>query len=410
MLNPKQKEVVECIKTEDPKILICYGAKRAGKTYILIWAFLHLISRFKNKGMSFILAGASQGALRRNVLSELEKILGRDIKLDRANSFPLFGNRIYCFEGTDSDSWKKVRGFTAAGAFINEGTALNDIFIKEVISRCSVKGSRIYIDTNPENPTHSLKIDYIDKDGQTLSGGKVNIRAFHFTLFDNTALDPEYVESIISATPKGMFADRDIYGKWVSPDGIIYRDFSDKLILSSRKVKRMRFTEYFAGVDWGYEHYGAIIVVGVNERGQCVVVEERAARHKEIDYWLAAAKDITGRYGNIKFYCDSARPEYVRKFFSSGLRAENGAKSVLSGIESVAGRFKRKELFICEAAKRLLYEISLYVWNPVTGEPIKVNDDALDALRYAVYSKFEAKAGTRVISKKTFLGGTDDDY
>lgn len=31
MLTKKQIEIIECIKTENPKILICAGAKRAGK-------------------------------------------------------------------------------------------------------------------------------------------------------------------------------------------------------------------------------------------------------------------------------------------------------------------------------------------------------------------------------------------
>lgn len=50
----------------------------------------------------------------------------------------------------------KARGFTSAGAF-KRGTALHNMFIKEVFSRCSYKGARILIDTNPETRCIQLK-------------------------------------------------------------------------------------------------------------------------------------------------------------------------------------------------------------------------------------------------------------
>ena len=73
------------------------------------------------------------------------------------------------------------------------------------------------MDTNPENPMHTVKTDYIDKSGQRLDNGQLNIQAFHFTLYDNTFLNEEYVKSIEAATPRGMFYDRDILGRAFAP-------------------------------------------------------------------------------------------------------------------------------------------------------------------------------------------------
>ena len=116
----------------------------------------------------------------------------------------MYGNKIYCFHGANADSYKAMRGFTSAGALLNEATTLHDTFVKEAISRCSYDGARIFMDTNPENPTHTVKVDYIDKDGQRLKNGQLNIKAFNFTLYDNTFLNKEYVESIEASTPSGM--------------------------------------------------------------------------------------------------------------------------------------------------------------------------------------------------------------
>ena len=129
----------------------------------------------------------------------------------------MYGNKIYCFHGANADSYKAMRGFTSAGAVLNEATTLHDTFVKEAISRCSYDGARIFMDTNPENPTHTVKVDYIDKDGQRLKNGQLNIKALNYTLNDNTILNKEYVESIEASTPSGMFYDRDILGKPIAP-------------------------------------------------------------------------------------------------------------------------------------------------------------------------------------------------
>ena len=390
-LTTKQWEVVNTVKTENPKILICSGAKRSGKTFVLNILFLAHIAKYKDKDLAFILGGASQSAIRRNVLDDLEKILGKQLKLNKSNAVEIFGNKVYCFGGSKSDSWKDIRGFTSAGAFLNEGTALHDSFVKEAISRCSYPGARIFIDTNPENPMHSVKRDYIDKNGQRLENGQLNIKAFDFTLFDNTTLDDEYRESIIASTPSGMFTERDIYGRWVAPEGVIYSDFTNDLYVSQEDINKMQFKKYFCGVDWGYEHYGSIVVVGERKDGKFVLLEETAKQHKDIDYWVSVAKDIDKRYGKLIYHCDSARPEHVMKFQQMGIMAFNADKSVIAGIEQVAKRFKTKDLLIADTVKRFKEEVVMYQWNEATGQPIKLYDDVLDSLRYAIYSHLENK-------------------
>lgn len=72
MLTKKQIEIVKCVQRENPKILICSGAKRSGKTYVLTYIFLGHIARYRNKGLSFILGGATQASIRRNVLDDME--------------------------------------------------------------------------------------------------------------------------------------------------------------------------------------------------------------------------------------------------------------------------------------------------------------------------------------------------
>ena len=387
-ITNKQKEVIDCIKNDNPKILICSGAKRAGKTWILIYAFIAHIAKYENKGYSFILGGTNQASIRRNVLNDLEDILGHEIKLTKDNHFKLFGNKVYVFDGANADSYKKMRGFTSYGAFLNEATTLHDTFVKEAISRCSGEGARIYMDTNPENPTHTVKVDYVDKDGQKLSNGQLNIKAFNFTLYDNTFLNKEYVESIEASTPSGMFYDRDILGIWVASEGVVYKDFNKDIhYIKEADIKDIQIKKYFAGIDFGWEHYGSIALVAQDINDNYYFIKEIAYIHKHIDWWVNEAKKIVKEYGDINFYCDHARPDYINKLRQNQIKAINARKDVMAGIGEVASLFKTRKLKVIEDNVNVFKdEIYNYVWKNGKDEVIKQYDDVFDSLRYAIYS------------------------
>lgn len=384
--NPKQ---ILALKS-DARILVLHGAKRAGKTYILILCFLLLVKKHRDKKVKFIIGGASLATIQSNVLDDMSVILGYDIKLNKHNNFELFGNTILVRPGMTSDSWKTVRGFTAYGALLNEGTALHDKYIKEVISRCSGEGARILIDTNPENPSHTVKTDYVDKSGQILDNGKLNIEAIHFSLDDNIFLDKEYIESIKLATPSGMFYDRDILGLWVNAQGVIYRDFNERINVVDEIPQDENIIEYIGGIDWGFEHFGSIVVTAYTDKGNYYVLEEITKQHRYVEeYWIPKLTELSEKYRGIIFFCDSARPEYYNQCIDNNLEVFNADKTVVAGIETVSSLFKLNKLrLIRSGLDRMLFEISNYVWADKVGkeEPTKINDDSLDALRYAIYT------------------------
>ena len=383
----KQKEVLKCIKEENPKILICSGAKRAGKTFVIGGpAYLGKIAEHYGEGLSFILGGATYASIQRNVLNDWEELLGTSFTIHKDGHIDVFGNKVYVFGGDNAASWKSVRGFTAQGAFLNEATALHETFVREVISRCSLPNSFVYMDTNPINPLHFVKTSFIDLSGQRLENGQLNIMNFDFCLDDNDALDPEYVESIKKSTPQGVFYDRDVLGLWVNAEGVIFRDYRpDKHIIKEPLQQCIR---YFAGVDWGYSHKGSISIVGMDSQHRFYVIEEYTAQYKLIDFWIDKAKEFIKKYGNINFYADSARPEHVYRFQSEGINCTNANKSVLTGIETVSKLLVTDRLYLIQdKVMELPREFGLYVWGE-NGEPVKENDDALDALRYAIYSDY----------------------
>jgi PBSX family phage terminase large subunit len=213
------------------------------------------------------------------------------------------------------------------------------------------------------------------------------ILSFHFELEDNNFLDERYIREIKETTPRGMFYDRGIKGLWVSGEGVVYPQFDRKLhTITKAEAAKINFDRYFCGVDWGWEHWGALVLVGVRGKDY-YILEEHASQHLHINSWIGIAKDIVTTYGNIPFYCDPARPEHIAAFQEAGLRAFPGNNRVLSGIEAVA-TLMQNGLFhiVYDHCPRFRDEIYKYVWKKNTGEPLKENDDVLCAIRYGVYS------------------------
>ena len=392
LYTPKQIEILKRTNTEDFFILGLHGAKRTGKTVINNDIFLRelirvrkIADKLKIKEPMYILAGVSSKTIQNNVLQEIYNRYQLDIKFDKHNSFTLFGVKVVqAFTGTIG-GLGGIRGMTAFGAYVNEASLANEKVFKEIISRCSGDGARIVFDTNPDNPEHWLKKEYIDSKSE-------NIISYHFELDDNTFLSPRYIQNIKESTPSGMFYDRDIRGLWVTGEGVVYSDFdSNKHFIND--VDNIEFETYIAGVDWGYSHFGSILVFGIDKLNNWYLLEEHAKQFKEIDYWADVALDIKARYGNINFYCDSARPEHVERFRRERIRAINADKSVLSGIEEVARLIKLGRFFVVsDKVKMFKKEIYNYVWDEKTGNPVKENDDVMDSMRYAIYSHMRLKA------------------
>lgn len=394
LYHNKQLEHMKFAMNNDYFMLIGSGAKRAGKTIVNNDLFLYELRRVREIANElniplpqYILAGADLGALQRNVLNELTNKYEIEFKFDKHNRFVLFGVQVCCFGHSKVNDMGRIRGMTAFGAYINEATMANEMVFNEIKSRCSGVGARLLIDTNPDQPEHWFKVNFVDKEDG------VTIKVFHYTLDDNTFLSERYIDNIKNSTPTGMFYDRDIKGLWVSAEGIVYKDFrKEKHYIKSKDLKDINFVKYFAGVDWGYEHPGAIVVLGKDDKGDIYLLEEHSKQHEEIEYWVNVAKEIKGRYGNISFYCDTARPEYIKRFKKENIKAKNGDKAVLAGIGEVARLIKLEKLKIVEDKVDLFKkEIFMYAWNKTTGEPIKAWDDVLDAVRYAIYTESISK-------------------
>lgn len=259
LYTAKQIEVLKRSKSSDWFMLINHGAKRSGKTVVNNDLFIMELRRVRKiadrLGIDepmYILAGVSSKTIQNNVLTELYNKYGITFKFDKHGSFVFMGVKIVqAFTGTIA-GLGGIRGMTAFGAYINEGSLAKKEVFAEIISRCSGEGARVLVDTNPDNPEHWLLKDYILNPSD-------NILSFKYRLDDNTFLSKRYIDNIKESTPSGVFYQRDIEGDWVSGEGVIYKAFAaepDKYMLKfdndSDKHSWMSNIDFITiGIDFG---------------------------------------------------------------------------------------------------------------------------------------------------------------
>lgn len=388
VFTPKQQDVIHTYLNDDFKMLILSGAVRSGKTFIDNFLFLMDLRRAKkladklgDKHPQYILAGYSSGTIFNNIVSSIGSTFGIDMKTDRHGHYHLFGIDIVPTSTGSIRGLGAIRGMTSYGAYVNEATlAVEDVY-QEIVQRCSVEHSHIIADTNPDSPQHWLKVNYIDR-----KDPKMRVIYKHFTIDDNPTLAPDYVESLKASEPSGMFYDRAILGLWVTGEGAVYKDFDERKMVID-KLPSMK--KYIAGVDWGYQHFGSIVVFGIDKDNKYYLVEEHSEQYKEIDFWTSIAHKLQAKYGHgLPFYCDTARTEFIDHFTHDGINAQYGWKSVVSGIEIVASLMKQGRFFVARKAPvRFLDEIYNYQWDDKSDDAVvKKNDDCMDACRYAIAS------------------------
>lgn len=167
--------------------------------------------------------------------------------------------------------------------------------------------------------------------------------------------------------------------------------------------------EWFVGLDHGWEHPLAMILFAVDYDGNYYAMDEIYVKHQHIDNSLKVLMTKKGWFDKKRIsyiYCDSARPDLNNKLnsliSSSIIPAQ---KDVADGIQCVNSYFKTGKLFIhrdnCENTMR---ELESYVWRQKSGnptdEPVKENDDLMDAMRYGIYTR--EKSRVRMIRGNPF--------
>ena len=384
---------------EDRRIVLADGAIRSGKTVAMILSFL-LWSLTCFQGRDFIMAGVTSGALARNVLSPMLSMLetlGIPYEWKRGEGKVIIGRNSYYLFGADKDNAQdKLQGMTAAGAYADEAALFPRSFVDQMIGRCSVEGSRIFLNCNPNGAYHFLKTDFIDR------ADEIGMYRLHFTMDDNLTLSPAIRKSYARSF-SGVFYRQYILGEWVSAEGAVYPmwdDVENTFDESERGEEEQPFRDMrrFCAVDYGTVN--PCVFLDVRDDGRTFWImreyywDSTARRRQKTD--AEYADDLYAFLDgdrNTQIIVDPSAASFKAELRKRGFRVLDAKNDVREGIATTAvligNRKVQAERNHCPS---LMREIHGYTWDEKArqkGEerPVKEHDHAMDAIRYLCHTK-----------------------
>lgn len=150
------------------------------------------------------------------------------------------------------------------------------------------------------------------------------------------------------------------------------------------------YDRLIGGIDFGFEHPTAFLIIGIIGE-KFYLIEELYERRltagditqalkKRIDRYLKPSLDYT--------FGEPARPEIIEDLKRAQIRMRLAKKAVFEGIMYLKTLIKGGRLYVNRECTNTLKEMDSYVWDDknLKEVPLKINDDCMDALRYALYS------------------------
>lgn len=396
-----RKQIISVVEA-DARINAWEGSVRSGKTIASLLRWLIFVASAPTGG-ELVMVGRTRDSLDRNVIAPLMKpeIFGElASQVSYNNGAPtarIMGRLVHILGANDAKAEPKVRGMTCAGAYVDEATTLPRTFFDQLVARCSVRGSKIFTTTNPDNPGHWFRKEYLKRPTET------RLRSWHFVLDDNPFLDPEYVAAL-KATYTGLFYRRSILGHWVQAEGAIFDCFDEQRHVVKALPTMARWL--CDSIDYGTTNPYADLLIGLGVDHNLYVASEyrwdsRAERRKKTDAeysqarraWLQAVPHPGTNVLGVRpewTIVDPSAASYIEQLHRDGVSGVMPAdNTVLDGIRTTGSLLAANRLFIHESAKGLIEEIPGYSWDDEKAEkgedaPIKLDDHSCDALRYGV--------------------------
>lgn len=124
---------------------------------------------------------------------------------------------------------------------LNEAALMPRSFVEQAVARCSVIGSKMWFNCNPDNPSHWFYNEWIKK------AEEKRALYLHFTMDDNPSLTQE-LKNRYKRLYSGTFYDRFVLGKWTASEGVIYPMFDEKKHVFSGDIDCER---YVVSCDYG---------------------------------------------------------------------------------------------------------------------------------------------------------------
>lgn len=389
----------EFITNSNARWNLAHGSVSTGKTICTAFRFLHAINECEDSEIAMI--GKTSTTIYNNVINLIFEQPQLSVFRPFCTWFPskrelkFKDKTVTTYGAKDEGSVQLIQGRSLSLAYCDEMTLYPESFIHMLDTRLRKHHSMGFAGMNPSHPNHVIK-QWIDKG----EAGDTNYYSLHFVLEDNPFLSDEYKNRIKNSL-SGLFYKRNYLGLWCLAEGSIFDFFDEDVHV---KKKQPRAADYWiCGIDYGLNNAFACVIIGVstgkyNQEGKVLWVEDEyfwdhrtKNRQKTVSELAYDVAQFIEPYGIRHVYIDpSALPMKLdlKKYNIPTIDANN---NVLDGIAMMCSEMSKGNLYVMDKCKNLIREIQSYVWDSKAAEkgydePLKKDDHAVDALRYAIAS------------------------
>jgi phage terminase large subunit len=344
------------------------GGSRSSKSYSVVQLLIHIALSNPNTRISMV--SHSLPHIKRGVYRDFKNILEQwniwDEKDFRYTDFIYTfknGSYIELFGLEDPD---KAKGPARDILFVNEANLISKALFDQLLIRTT---GQSFLDWNPadfiswvyevaDNPKnkriHSTYLNNISN----LSESQVrNIEQYK-------NLPDDFMWKVYGMGERGK-AKEIIYTQWKQYDEVAEGDV-------------------FYGLDFGYVHPAALVKV-THYEGQNYFEEIVYQSGLTLSDLSRIIKEKLPERATI--YADAAEPKSIEELYRQGFNIKPAVKDVWAGIV----KMKSYPINLHYNSKNLRREFMSYKWKKdkndnVIEEPVKANDDLMDACRYAVFT------------------------
>jgi phage terminase large subunit len=372
-------------------VVVNVGGARSGKSYATAQL---LIMKALNSTVSIAVTRKTMPALKmtsyRLIIELLRKYgLYKSAAHNKTeNYYILNGSRFQFFSLDDAE---KIKSSEFNYIWLEEATEFtyNDYLV--LLTRLSAPSAngknQMFLTLNPTDANCWIARSLLSRP---------DVQVIESSYKDNPFLAQEYIKTLLSlkeydANAYNVFA----LGKWGQNDKTIYTHWG------YAQEEPQNADDIIWGLDFGFNNPSALVKIYIKDNVFTVkeCLYQSGLTTQQLTEKLADFIPPADRAQTI--YADAAEPDRIAQIALAGFNIKPADKAVLNGIMAV----KAAKLFITKDSVNLIKEIQTYSWKTTQEgitleDPVKFNDHALDALRYAIYtrSREAAQSGAAEVS------------
>lgn len=377
--TPVYERLWRAVEKTDRFVSSC-GGTRSGKTYAALELIYKLALADKRPSVTSIVSETFPH-LKRGAIRDFQLLLGNELWDDNAWSR---GEYIYTLpngsiiEFFSADSPAKVHGPARDRLFLNEVQNIPYDTARQLFVRTR---GLIIMDYNP---THSF---WANEQIET----RPECITIHSTYKDNPFLTPEQVAEIESNRHDRNWWQVYGEGKVGTLEGLIYTFEQIDRMPDDAGLKEVW------GMDFGFTNDPTAIVRCLVDTGRKVVyVDEKCYRTRMMNADIATLLTSEGIGPAVEIFADCSEPKSIAEIRTAGLKVLPSDKEAPVRSQKLAFQLQWMQgwhIKVTKSSVNLIKELRNYTWDKdkdgnSVNYPIDIYNHALDAMRYAIWSKF----------------------